>query len=877
MTAREWWSRLRGSLRRDDALEREMEAEMELHLEMATRRRIEAGLAPDAARRDALLAFGNREALKEEAREAHRARFAEGLISDMRFALRSMRRSPAFTVAAVLTLALGIGGTAAIFTVVNAVLLRPLPIPEPEDLRYVGWEWKKGNDIPALTDLQFEFARTNNRVFDAMMAYRTQEVHLGQDSSAQPIRGLRVTSGFFRTIGVTPRSGRAFAADEFEKDEPVVILSDHTWRTRLGADSGVLGRPIRLDGNLRTVVGVLPPEFQFPPAPDHAGYLVPLVVHADPASEGNNTEVIGRLRHGTSDVARDDDLRSLSSAFHAAHPSLANSGSFRLFTHQEVRVGNAEQRTLWLLLGAISLVLVIACANTATLLLVRASARQREIAVRASIGASPRHIIRQLLTEGLVLSAIASVVGIAISVLALRVFLTAAPGAIPAGVTPGIDATVLTFVIAISVVTGLVFGVAAGVPVYRARLQSLLMGGAHGASAGGMRLRNGLVFLQAAVAVVLLAGASLLAASFTRLIRVDPGFDVDRVVAVRLGRLPNDYDKARLDLLVDRVMERVRSLPGVENVAAAPNLPLERGMNFVVDTPDNPERGTGAVELRFVSPQYLATLGVPLRGGRQFGEGDVAGAEPVAIVNEAFARHFWKEQSPIGRTIRIGHFKDRWRIPEAGRHETRVIGVAADIHEIGLDRPAKATVLVPRAQHDPDKPVLLVRSASHELAAMVRSEIVAEEPRLAPVVEHLSTVVNRSVAGPRFRTMLVGAFAGFALVIAGVGIYGVIASSVQLRRREIALRLALGASRASVSAAVARRCLTSVASGVVAGLLGFWAVRRVLASWLFELSPGDPFLLALAVGVLAAVAGLASWIPTRQATRVDPGMALRLG
>jgi putative ABC transport system permease protein len=277
-----------------------------------------------------------------------------------------------------------------------------------------------------------------------------------------------------------------------------------------------------------------------------------------------------------------------------------------------------------------------------------------------------------------------------------------------------------------------------------------------------------------------------------------------------------------------------------------------------------------------VSPGYLATLGVPLRSGRDFDDGDVKGGEPVAIVNEAFARQFWNDASPVGRMIRIGHFRDRWRVDSGRRHETQVIAVAADIHELGLDRPARPTVLVPLAQVPQATPVLLVRGVSPALLRVLHAEIVAEEPRLAPVVEQLSSVVSRSVAAPRFRTMLVGSFAGFALLLAGIGIYGVIASGVQRRRREIALRLALGASGAAVATAVARRCLANVAAGVLVGLVGFWAVRRVLTSWLYDMTPSDPRVLTGAVVVLALVAAFASWIPTRRAMRVDPAASLRL-
>jgi predicted permease len=876
MRLRAWWARLKGSLRRGDALEKEVEREIAFHLDMATRRNVERGLAPEAARRQARHAFGSTEAMKEEAREAHRARSAERVVWDVRFGLRSLRRSPAFTAAAVLTLALGIGASAAIYAVVNAVLLRPLPIPDPEDFRYVGWAWSERDFVSALTDFQYEFVRTHHRGFESVAAFRTQELHLGDDDRAQPIRGLRVTGGFFRTLGLSPRLGREFDADEFETEAPVVILSDEVWRARLGGDSAIMGRAVRFDGEPRTVVGILPREFRFPPAPEYAGYLAPLAVRGQPQAEGNNTEVIARLRHGTTDAARDAEVRGLSRAFRTAHPTLADSGYFRLFTHVESHVGPALKRTLWVLFGAISLVLLITCANTATLFLMRAAGRRREIAVRASIGAGPRRILQQLLTEGLVLTSIAGALGVLLGSIALRGFLAAAPSALPAGAEPGIDARVLLFAVGIVVGTGAAFGLAAGVPAFQARLHSVLLGGSHGSTAGHSRVRQSLLFVQSAVAVVLLAGAALLATSFARLVRVDPGFDADRVVAARLGRLPPEYDAARRDVLVDRLRERVRALPGVEHAALAPSLPLERGMNFPVDIPERPDLGMGGVQLRFVSPDYFATLGIPLRAGRDFGAGDVQGSEPVAIVNEAFARHFWQGATGVGRNIRVGHLQDRWRVPPQAQRLTRVIAVAADIHELGLDRPARPTVLLPRAQASQGTPLLLVRGTAPVLLGRLREEIVAEEPRLAPAVERLTSVVSRSVAAPRFRTVLVGGFAGFALLLAGIGIYGVIASAVQQRRREIALRLALGAGSSAVARSVALRCLVSVAGGMVVGLLGFWATRRVLTAWLYDLTPGDPRVLSGAVLVFVVVAGFAAWIPARRAARVDPATALRL-
>jgi putative ABC transport system permease protein len=877
MSLRAWWSRIRGTLRRDGEMEREMEREMAFHLDMATRRNVERGMTPDVAVRQAKLAFGSVDATREAGRDAQRARVAENVVADVRFAVRALLRAPSFALAAILTVALGIGASTAIFTVVDAVLLRPMPIPHPEDFTYVGWVWDKGGDIPALSSFQYEFVRQHNRSFEAVATFRTEEAHLGDAADASPpVHGLRVSGAFFRTMGFAPRLGREFDATELETGEPlVVILGDALWRTRFGADSGVVGRQIRLDGEQRTVVGVLPDDFRFPPATEYDGYLIPFAIRADPVDEGHNTNAIARLRHGTSDAARSADLAALSQAFRTAYPALAlpNEG-FKLFAHRDVYVGSVR-RTLWVLFGAVSLVLLIACANTATLLLVRASAREREIAVRASIGAGPGRILQQLLTEGLVLSVLSSALGVLLGTLALRGFLAAAPAALPTGFQPQLDARTLGYAVALSIGTGLVFGLAAAVPSFRLRLHSGLLSGARGATGGSTRTRETLIFLETSSAVVLLAGATLLAASFARLVRVDPGFDADRVMALRLGQLPSTYDPERRDLLVDGLLERIRRSPGVEYAAAAPNLPLERGMNFPVDTREHPELATGAVELRFISPDYFATLGVPLLAGRDFGRGDVRGSEPVAIVNQAFARRFWGNASPLGHTIQIGHFRDHW-VASRMEHQTRVIGVVGDIHELGLDRAPRPTVLIPRTQSSEGTPVLLVRGAVAQLATMLRREALAEEPQLAPTIEPLSAVVSRSVAGPRFRALLIGTFAGSALLLAGIGIFGVIASVVQQRTREIGIRLSLGASGAAVALRVARRCLASVTAGTVVGLLTFWALRRFLSSMLYDTSTGDPRILAIAVSILALVAALAAWIPARRASHVDPAITLRL-
>jgi predicted permease len=870
----EWWTRIRGSLRQN-SLENEMQREMQFHLDMAVQRNERRGMSPDAARRQARLTFGSAEAFKEAARDVSRARLVENVLGDVRYALRGMRRAPAFSIAAVATVALGIGASTALFTVLNGVLLRPLPIPRPDDFVYVGWVWKKGGDIPSLTDLQYEFARKNGRAFEAMATYKTEESFVGNENGGQSVRGLRVAGDFFRTVGFAPRLGRPFDARELRTGEPVVVLGDDVWRTRFGADSGIVGRQIRLAGKPMTVVGIMPPEFRFPPAPRNTGFLVPVVITVNPTDTGNNTGVIGRWRAEFSPEQRAADVRALSEAFRTAYPTLAVEGEgYRLFSHDQVFVGSATRQALWVLFGTVSLVLLIGCANTATLLLVRASARQREIAVRASIGAGPLRILQQLLTEGLVLSFTATTLGIAMAVFAVRAFVASAPVTLPRGADLGVDVRILGWAIGVSVLTGIFFGLVAAGPALGARLHELV-GAGRGAIAGNLRMRDALVLLETAVAVVLLCGAMLLGASFARLVTVDPGFDPTRVVAVRLGQLPPEYNTARRDQLVNRLLERIRATPGVESAAAAPNLPFERGVNFPMDTAERPDLAMGAVEMRLVSPGYLATLAVPLRGGRDFTEADGGSAEPVAIVNEAFAQRFWPGSSPLERSVQIGHYKDRWINPRLA-YQTRVIGVVTDIREMGLNRKPKPTVLLPRRPGSGQTPLLLVRGAPRRLVATIRGMVTAEDSQLAPVVEPLSAVMNRSVAEPRFRASLIATFAAFAVLLTGVGIYGVIASVVQQRRREIGLRIALGANGAAVAIAVARRCLLNVGAGVVAGLLVFVGTRHVLSAMLFEITPGDPMPLAAAVVVLGIVASLASWIPARRAARIDPATSLRM-
>jgi putative ABC transport system permease protein len=869
MTWHEFVRRVRGSLR-SERLDREMEAEMSFHMEMAAAKYEREGLSSAEARRRAMVRFGSAETFREEGRNALRLRGVETLFSDVRYAVRSFRRAPSFSLAATLTMALGIAACVGVFSVVNAVLLRPLPFAHPEQLAYIGWDWGTDGEIHALSAYQYEYLRAHAQTF-AVATYAAPEAHVGSELDSAPVRGLQVTEDFFDVLQVQPEQGRAFDAAEQTPGGPnVVVLGYGTWQQQFGGQP-MLGREIHIGGEPHTVVGVMARDFRFPQAAGHTGYIVPMRMRANPIDEGHNSTVIARVRADAPRERVDADLAALSASFRAEHPDLAEpEESFGLYTHADVFAGDVRH-TLWVLFGAVGLLLVIACANTTTLLLVRASYRQREIAVRTSLGAGRARVLQQLLTEGIVLAVTASALGVALSFIAVRAFVALSPVALPADDIQA-DVRMIAFVVAVTLATAAVFAAAAALPTLRDRMNGAQLFNTRGALGGGNRMREALVVAQTAIAVLLLVGATLLGTSFGKLMRVDPGFDTRDVIAVRLGRMPPSLDGEQL---ATRIHTGLVAHPAVAAAAITSSLPLERGLNFPIDTPDRPDRGIGDVELRFVTPEYFATLGVQLKRGRTFAETDREGTEYVAIVNEAFARHYWSDASPIDRTIRIGHFKGRWINPRLER-STRVVGVAEDVKELGLQRDPKPTVFVPRAQLNDGPPLLLVRAAANaSLNEIVRDIIAAEEPRLRPEIEPLRAIVGRSVATPRFRMLIIVSFAAAALLLAAIGIYGVVASVVAQRRREIGLRIALGATSRSVILSVVRRTAVIVVTGVLAGIAASFLAARVLEGMLYDMSPTEPLVLLTVGALLLLVATLAAWVPSRAATRVDPSLPLR--
>lgn len=864
-----------------DAPELGMDEEMRFHLDMATRRNVERGMAPDEAHRRALAAFGGLSQHQETARDGIPRSWVDGLRQDLKYAIRGLRRNRGFATAVVLTLALGVGANTAVFSIVNGVLLRPLPVPDPDKLWFVGWNFGRGGPS-SLTPFQIEYLRDHVRSFAGLTTYKSFEHELGTPPSTQPVRGIRVGPDFFTVVGTRPAIGRAFAAEEEVAGGPLVaVLSDALWRREFSADRSVIGRAIQLDGTSYTIIGVAPPTLRVPgEAPETAEIIIPLQLRVDPTDQGHNYQALARIRGDRTREQVLADLAATSAAFSREHPDLAKPVEhFDLRAFQDVYVGQLE-RTLYILLGAVSFVLLIAAVNAANLLLARAAAREREIVIRTAIGAKRGRIVRQLLSEGLVLSAISGAVGLAIGLWGVRAILALAPRQLPRTDEIGLDYRVLAFTAAIVVLTGLVFGLAAAIPTRRVNLASVLGERARGTGAG-RRSRDLLVVSETAFAIILLAGAGLLLTSFAKLRNVDPGFVAENVTAVRFGRMPDGYTTADAVWPFERQMiDRLSRVPGVQGVAGLSSFPLERGWNFPVAVTGEPDSGDGDTEYRWVTPEYFETLRIPLVQGRQFTANDDRRAPRVAIVNAALARRFFPNGSALGRQLDIGRYKDRWLV-KGFDGPTEIVGIAGDVREVALDRPAKPTVFVPTAQAwdgNMSSPLFVIRATpGTALRGVVHEAVHDIDPRVTlPRLEALPRIVGASLAEQRFQTTLLTLFAGTALALTAIGIFGVVSFGVQQRVREIGVRVALGASPREVLGLIVGRSLRFVGAGAIIGVVGARALTRFMSGLLYEVTAADPLTFSLAVFTLLAVALFAAYLPARRATRIDPVLALRL-
>jgi putative ABC transport system permease protein len=804
----------------------------------------------------------------------------QALLADLRFGARMLVKNPGFTLTAIAVLALGIGANAAIFTVTSALLLRPLPYQEPQQLVSLSVK-DKTTDFGG-TLLRYEMLRDHNQSFQSIAAWTDDNLNLTGHGEPQQVPVARVTPDFFSALGVQPQLGRAFTQVEGSPEgPPVAVISNSLWRTRFGANPNIAGQTVTLDTVAYTVVGVLPAGAQFPfVAP--ADIWIPRYFELSLMTPQRLRMGVGylnylaRLRSGVSLQSAATELALLNELYRKQNPAMPDADPGIVMTAAPLRdlvVAGVRGKVL-VLSFAVALVLLIACANVASLLLSRALARRKEIAVRIALGASRATVVRQLLTESMLLALIAGVLGVGLSWVATRALVTWGATQLPPGIPIGIDLRVLLFTLTVSLLAGVIFGASPALLLSWVDPQQALRDEGRGASGGHARARIGslLVVGQVALSLLLLIGAGLLLQSFTQLLRVDPGFDSRNVLTMNVTLPSVKYAKPpQQTAFFDELLRRVSALPGVRSAAISAALPLEtRRITPMLPEgqPDVPLSQRPFIDIEAVSPQWFQTMRVPLRGGREFNASDNADSHKVVIVNEAFARRFWPGQNPLGKGVAIG----RWPQP------AEVVGVSADVRNKGLAQDAQAQLYIPFAQLPWTNMNLLVRTAvsPQSLTSAVRAQIYALDPD-QPVtnIQTVEELIGKSRAQPRFTLLLLGAFSATALALALMGIYGVLAYSVAERRQEMGIRLALGAHRADILLLVVRQGLLLATIGIALGLVAAFLLTQLMSSMLFQVGTRDLTTFVLSPLVFLLVALLASYLPARRATKVDPAQALR--
>ena len=870
-------------------LDQELDEELRAYVELLTEEKIEQGLEAEQARRASLIEVGGMEHVKEQVRDIRVGAAMESLWQDLRYGIRVLWKKPSFTLTAVLTLALGIGANTVIFSVVNAVLLRPMPFVESDRLVAPTGEKNNPRSRTVVSYPDFVDWRDQTQTLEHVAVYQEANMLLRRDETEpELISGALVSSDLFPLLRIRPALGRAFTREEEQQNAPPVILISYSlWQRRFNADSNIIGQQLKRSGAGgagATIIGVLPEGFRFPVQARQTDFLRPLAPALGEWAERRSAyslRVLARLKPGATVQQADSEMRAIGERLEQQYPD----EGFRLGSHfvslYESVVGDVRT-SLLVLLGAVGLVLLIACANVANLLLARAATRHREIAIRTALGASRGRVIRQLLTESLLLAFTGGGLGLLLSVWGVDLLVAHSSLNLPRLKDVSLDVRVLAFTLAISALTGIIFGLAPALQAARVDLHDELKEGGRSATAGRVRsrMRGLLVVSEVAISLVLLIGGGLLVKSFVRLRSVNPGFDPEQVLTTELSLSKTKYpEKEQQRALFAQLIERVRSVPGVESAALAYPLPFSgttTGNSFFIagrPIPDPAEKP--AANYRAINPDYFRVLRITLVRGRAFGEHDDEKATPVVIINETFARRFFPGQDPLGQHIAI----ERASGQMAAQDMREIVGVVGDVRHVGLDEEAGPEFYVPYMQAPESYMSVVVRTTSANptgMGASLSDAIRAvDREQYVPNIQPMTELIAESVSDRRFNTLLVGLFATVALLIASVGIFGVMAYSVTQRTHEIGIRMALGAQAGDVLKLVLGQGLRLILFGVALGIGAALVLTRVLAGMLYAVTPTDPLTFVSISLLLSVIALIACLIPARRATRVDPMIALR--
>jgi len=807
------------------------------------------------------------------------------LLTDVRYAARKLASTPGFTLVTALTLALAIGANTVIFSIINGVILRPLPLHTPERLVRVTTT-NRGESNPSSVQDYLDYQAQSKRVA-RMAAIDRTTMNLTGIAEPTRLRVMRTSGNFWLLVGVQPAVGRGYTPDEERQSaQRVVVLSASLWRNQFGGDPAVVGRTVMLDGNPYTVIGVAPKGFALGAEQDA---YIPLVFtrdDLDPSNRGAHwLGVIGRLADGATAEQASQELATIAKRLEAQYPQSNTGFGAKVVPLREYMVGDVRTALL-VMLGAVGFVLLIACANVANLLLVRATARETEMAVRAALGAGRAQMIRQLVTESVLLALVGGALGLVVALWGVDLLVALSPVDLPRIREVRVDGRVLAFTAAVAIGTGLLFGLIPALQASRPNITGMLKEGGRGGGArrGTQRLRSTLVVSEMALAVVLLVGAGLLIKNFVRLLDVNPGFRSEQVITYNITIPETKYQRVpQLRAFVAELVDRMRRVPGTKSAAAVLGLPMGRTMFRtvldIVGQPKDPPGQRKAVDVAVATPNYLTTMSIPLVRGRAFTDQDRREAPQVVLINETAAKRYFPNQDAVGNKILIGWTETDSTMPNNERQMGgEIVGVVGNVHRMGLNREVTPEVYLPFDQTPVRDLSIVIRSSAEPAAvlAAAKAQLHDLDPEIPPYeLRPLADVVSESVSRPRFYMLLLGGFAAVALALAALGIYGVISYAVSQRTRELGIRIALGATRDQVTRLVLGQGLTLSLAGLAIGIAAAFYLTRLLASLLFGVQAFDPATFAGVAVVLLGVAALASYLPARRAARVDPVVTMR--